>query len=74
MPPTDTFFQYLLTLGLGKNSVLSRIIVVNPMEGGEEERYSKVFARALPDRQQLQFRGSKFDMGIDQLMLEWSEI
>ena len=56
MPPTDTFFQYLLTLGLKDNPSLHRVIVVNP-DGSESfrDRYSRVFSRSLADRGKLVF-------------------
>jgi len=56
MPPTDTFFQYLLTLGLTSNSQLHRVVVVNKDETDDfRDRYKKVFARSLDDRGRLIF-------------------
>ena len=56
MPPTDTFFQYLLTLGLASNPAFHRVVVVN-RDNSEDfrERYEKVFSRSLSDRGRLQF-------------------
>jgi len=56
LPPTDTFFQYLLTLGLAENRNLHRIIVVNKDNSEEMKlRYEKVFSRSLKDRNRLMF-------------------
>ena len=56
MPKTDTFFQYLLTLGLADNPKLHRVIVVNTDDSEEfRERYAKVFSRSLIDRSALKF-------------------
>jgi len=56
MPQTDTFFQYLLTLGLAKNSKLNRVVVVDRDKSDAlRERYEKVFARNLIDRGRLKF-------------------
>lgn len=61
MPPTDTFFQYLLTLGLDKNPNLHRIIVVNPdIQTEFQQRYEKVFSRSLKERGRLNFIKSNF--------------
>ena len=62
MPPTDTFFQYLLTLGLASNPRLHRVVVVNNDDSDAfKDRYKRVFARSLHDRGRLQFRKQKFD-------------
>jgi hypothetical protein len=76
MPTTDTFFQYLLTLGLEQNPHLSRVVVVNLGPGSSTgapqddpkleqspvgERYRKVFSRSLSDRDQLKFVAKKFE-------------
>ncbi|MBM4341423.1 MAG: hypothetical protein FJ110_18000 [Deltaproteobacteria bacterium] len=56
MPPTDTFFQYLLTLGLASNAKLNRVVVVNKDNSEDfKGRYEKVFARSLRDRGRLRF-------------------
>jgi len=56
MPATDTFFQYLLTLGLAQNSRLNRVVIVDKDPSPSlQERYAKVFARSLNDRGRLQF-------------------
>ena len=56
MPQTDTFFQYLLTLGLKNNSRLHRIVIVNSDDSEEfKDRYRKVFSRSLHDRGRLNF-------------------
>lgn len=61
MPPIDTFFQYLLTLGLQTNPNLHRVVVVN-LDDSEEfkDRYKKVFARGLYARGRLQFNPLQF--------------
>lgn len=63
MPQTDTFFQYLLTLGLAKNNNLHRVIVIN-RDNSEpfRARYKAVFSRSLKDRGRLRF--STFDKGM----------
>ena len=51
MPRTDTFFQYLLTLGLAENPKLHRVIVVDVDKRDDfRGRYEKVFSRSLSDR------------------------
>ena len=61
LPPTDTFFQYLLTLGLSTNANLHRVIVINNDNSAEfKQRYEKVFARSLSDRGRLIFLGETF--------------
>jgi hypothetical protein len=60
MPQTDTFFQYLLTLGLANNSRLNRVVVVNRDQSSEfRESYTRVFSRNLLDRGRLQFLTGK---------------
>lgn len=61
MPPTDTFFQYLLTLGLYENPSLHRVVVVNK-DGSDDlkQRYSRVFSRGLKDRDRLKFLKEEF--------------
>jgi hypothetical protein len=56
MPQTDTFFQYLLTLGLSNNQKLHRVVVVNTDSSDLfRARYKRVFSRSLHDRGQLLF-------------------
>lgn len=56
MPQTDTFFQYLLTLGLSNNQKLHRVVVVNTDSSDAfRSRYKRVFSRSLDDRGQLLF-------------------
>ena len=56
MPRTDTFFQYLLTLGLAENPKLHRVIVVDVDKRDDfRGRYEKVFSRSLSDRGALKF-------------------
>lgn len=56
MPPTDTFLQYLLTLGLANNPTLHRIVVVNRDNSEDfKQRYRKVFSRSLSGRGRLKF-------------------
>lgn len=56
MPVTDTFFQYLLTLGLSSNPNLHRVIVVDPNDSSEfRQRYETVFSRSLIGRGRLEF-------------------
>jgi hypothetical protein len=47
MPSTDTFFQYLMTLGLQGNPNLHRVVVVN-RDGSDElrRRYERCFQEA----------------------------
>lgn len=63
VPPTDTFFQYLLTLGLASNPRLHRVVVVNKDDSDELKlRYEKIFARSLKDRGRLKFMtGTTFE-------------
>ena len=62
LPPTDTFFQYLLTLGLSTNPALNRVVVVD-LDGSQEfkSRYRRVFARSLDDRGRLLFQPGTFE-------------
>src|SRR5262249_47151515 len=61
MPPTDTFFQYLLTLGLSENPHLHRVVIVNPdCSESTTNRYRRVFARSLADRGRLKFLAVPF--------------
>src|SRR5206468_2264128 len=66
LPPTDTFFQYLLTLGLGDNPNLHRVVIVNPDHLKEfKERYRRVFSRSLDDRGRLKFLAMTFTQFAD---------
>lgn len=69
MPPTDTFFQYILTLGLSLNPNLYRVVVVNK-DGSDElrQRYEKVFSRSLKDRGRLNFLNISFDKFVNDRM------
>ena len=61
MPNTDTFFQYLLTLGLTKNRHLHRVVIVNKDDSPElRTRYENVFSRSLIDRGRLIFHSMRF--------------
>ena len=70
MPATDTFFQYLLTLGLAQNSRLNRAVVVDKDSSPSlQERYAKVFSRSLNDRGRLQFKtGITFQQFVESYM------
>src|SRR5262245_11889993 len=62
MPTTDTFFQYLLTLGLQSNAGFHRVVVVNRDTSEDlKHRYRRVFSRSLWDRGRLKFRGVSFE-------------
>jgi len=60
MPLTDTFFQYLLTLGLSTNPNLHRVVVAN-VDNSETlmNRYRSVFSRSMNDRGRLKFPKNK---------------
>ena len=61
MPLTDTFFQYLLTLGPQTNPTLNRVVVVNSDECEEFKNiYKRIFSRSLDDRRRLQFISLRF--------------
>ena len=48
LPPTDTFFQYLLALGLRNNTGLSRVIIVNPDTSAEyRKRFQNIFSQRI---------------------------
>lgn len=70
MPTTDTFFQYLLTLGLASNANLNRVVVIDKDEGEDfKKRYETVFARSLLDRGRLIFRQRvTFEMFVNNYM------
>jgi len=56
MPETDTFFKYLLSLGLKANRGLHRVVVVNPSATPAlRTRYESVFSRSMKDRGRLVF-------------------
>ena len=60
MPTTDTFFQYLLTLGLASNATFHRVVVVNRDDSDAlRQRYLRVFSRSLHDRGRLKFLPNK---------------
>jgi hypothetical protein len=62
MPSTDTFFQYLLTLGLQSNAGFHRVVVVNNDNSEAlKQRYRRVFSRSLMDRGRLKFREVSFE-------------
>jgi len=70
MPPTDTFFQYLLTLGLSLNANLHRVVVINKDSSDEfKQRYEKVFSRSLRDRGHLKFLGMTFEEFVKQIYM-----
>ncbi|HUT53573.1 MAG TPA: hypothetical protein VM658_09295 [bacterium] len=56
MPLTDTFFQYLLTLGLSANPNLHRVVVAN-WDNSQElvERYESKFSKSMKERHRLRF-------------------
>lgn len=63
LPPTDTFFQYILALGLFEGAQLERIIVIDPAASKNKdfkERYDKAFSRGLVERGKLKFKGETF--------------
>lgn len=63
LPPTDTFFQYILALGLFEKPQLNRIIVVDPAVSKDPDfkrRYEKVFSRGMLERGELKFKGETF--------------
>jgi hypothetical protein len=49
LPTTDTFFQYLLALGLLANESLERVLIVDPMSGdsGFEARFRGIFTHPV---------------------------
>jgi hypothetical protein len=60
MPTTDTFFQYLLTLGLASNAGFHRVVVINRDDSDDlRQRYLRVFSRSLYDRGHLKFLPNK---------------
>jgi len=63
MPESDAFIRYLLLLGLAKNKLLRRVIVVNPDGSAEfRHRYERMFARDLAERGKVVFRQETFEM------------
>jgi len=69
MPPTDTFFQYLLTLGLESNPGFHRVVVVNRDKSDAlRERYEGVFSRSLRDRGRLKFLANTFEEFVKEKM------
>ncbi len=74
LPPTDTFFQYLLTLGVKDNPRLHRVIVIDSDQRPEfGERYRRVFSRSLHDRHRLLIDRRSFESFIGQRMHQISE-
>lgn len=79
MPPTDTFFQYLLTLGLQSNPGFHRVVIVN-RDPSEQlmDRYRRTFSRSLADRGHLKFLCVTFEQFIGEHMeaagsqIEWN--
>ncbi len=62
LPPTDTFFQYLMTLGLTSNPNLHRVVIVNNDTSDDfKNRYENVFSRSLKNRGRLIFLEGKFE-------------
>ena len=80
LPNTDTFFQYLLTLGLASNPQLQRVVVVDvDRTEGFQERYRRVFSRSLDARKRLKFlTGTTFQQFVQDHMervatyVEWT--
>lgn len=69
MPQTDTFFQYLLTLGLKENNNLNRVVIVNPDKSGElEARYRGVFSRSMTARGRIFFEDVTFEEFVEKRM------
>ena len=73
MPSTDTFFQYLMAIGLAGNPSLNRIVVVNRDDSDSlKSRYERVFARSLKDRGRLKFElPVRFDSFVGHLMKDY---
>lgn len=65
LPETDSFFKYLLALGLSENDSLQQIIVVNPDEGAQE-RYQNFIASHFK-RRSFEPCIKKFEGWIDEL-------
>jgi len=70
LPPTDTFLQYLVTLGLASNPNLHRVVVVDKDSSDEfRTRYKTVFSRSLSDRGRLTFlTGKTFERYVAEYM------
>lgn len=61
MPETDTFFRYLLQLGLAKNTRLRNVLVVNRDQSATlRERYQSAFSREMSLREKLKFNTGTF--------------
>jgi hypothetical protein len=61
LPDTDTFFSYLMALGLKSNPGLRRVVVVNRDNSGDTEgRYRRAFARPLSERACLVYMPMEF--------------
>jgi len=67
LPETDSFFKYLLALGLSKNDSLQEIILINPAQGIEgealEKRY-RDFIAPFFDTRNFRFWHVGFEKGI----------
>lgn len=62
LPSTDTFFQYLLALGLAENPALNRIIIIDKDDSDDfKNRYRNVLSRSLADRKRVKFYTEDID-------------
>jgi NAD-dependent SIR2 family protein deacetylase len=72
LPETDSFFKYLLALGLSKNESLQEIILINPAQGQEgetlENRY-RDFIAPFFDNRNFKFWRVGFQDGIQLLKI-----
>lgn len=70
MPPTDTFFQYLIALGMRKNLKLKRVVIVNPDNSPDFiKRYREIFAQDVQVSQHVaQFRDFAEDSNFEWLL------
>lgn len=73
LPSTDTFFHYLITLGLASSQNLRRVVVINNDDSDEFKfRYKKVFSAGLSQHpEKLKFRIKTFKDFIDTDMEEF---
>jgi hypothetical protein len=61
LPASDTFFQYLLGLGLQGNARLGRVVIVNPdTHDSFKERVGQVFSGRLKERGRVIFQEQDF--------------
>jgi len=75
MPLTDTFFQYLLTLGLQNNTLLNRVIIVNPDASEQtQNRYGNVFSRSMSKRGRIYYEQISFEKFVMSKMDEYQFI